>query len=563
MFYSRKKLKEERRKKKRFFSEGMRTPKSAPKQMEKTPAAILRPVSDIYGSPPAMSDKEAERLLKCMLENYDRMHVGLRLHNHDAIRPSSLEEFYSLERDISDGVFGEEIQANKIKWQVALYAAAPVEAQFKDTTEGMASKLKINEIRNTKEHRSSGSTSPETAIAEAQQWAANAATIAAEAAALSASHSKTPQQKKHQHRERDRELDRVPKQSDQSEIGSTSLDDENDDFLKPSPLSPSEMGIQITSEDKLAQTGRFFGLDVGRSAKAEKLEGIMEDEVSLELSCHKTREKKLELREECDTKNSDTVLDGMLSLLEERIRRELVDTTQTRNDLMKIHKFGMKSASSPDEKSSKATNHLIEKAAEPYIGSPADAPEKRASRVFSKLLDPLEFATSTEAGAAKRAGVSFVYSIKLKPFGVLGVGIDITGRINIHAGADPISMPSVCFCDPAKLENLYPPAWPKTADGLSGDIYKYLGISENEFFDSEVLASLREDGDAKYKRYSKGATVGLNKRQCQEMTILYLFLSMHNNRRLQASLRALNIEPFLYAHQRIIHPQRLLLLMCT
>ena len=98
-----------------------------------------------YGSAPLMSDEDADGLLSDMIHNYEALQSSLRLPDHEALRPTSLEAFLDLEERLVRGDFGEEMIKKYPDFQLALYApvrkAKEGEALFRMFADDKSTKL--------------------------------------------------------------------------------------------------------------------------------------------------------------------------------------------------------------------------------------------------------------------------------------------------------------------------------------------------------------------------------------------------------------------------------------
>jgi len=95
--------------------------------------------------------------------------------------------------------------------------------------------------------------------------------------------------------------------------------------------------------------------------------------------------------------------------------------------------------------------------------------------------------------------LNFLNHIAIKPYGVLGDGQNLHGKM-FNANAPPDG--SVAVVDPAGLQFIQPPGGPKGAGGAAGACYRWLGIHQDVAFPAEVVAAVRNTGDAKYHVYA-------------------------------------------------------------
>jgi len=160
--------------------------------------------------------------------------------------------------------------------------------------------------------------------------------------------------------------------------------------------------------------------------------------------------------------------------------------------------------------------------------------------------------------------LDFLNHITIKPYGVLGNGQDIHGKM-FDANAAPDG--NVAVVDPAGLHHIQPPGGPRGAGGAAGACYKWLGIHRDRAFPAEVVAAVQNTGDAKYHFYSEDKkvihAVGPDFRRqeysedeaVQELAIVYknIFCEFINSE--VATLRLLPVSGGIFAgsHQRRIH----------
>jgi hypothetical protein len=140
-------------------------------------------------------------------------------------------------------------------------------------------------------------------------------------------------------------------------------------------------------------------------------------------------------------------------------------------------------------------------------GAPGQNAKEDASRAPDKsyeppLREPVAKAaggTTSEAQSDSESNPKGVMScIRVAPFGVLGAQMMNSGRVQSRA-----EMPddNIAVVDPAGLNHIQPPGRPGGASGAAGAIYKWLRIDRNKQFANDVVASIKDTGDAKYHKY--------------------------------------------------------------
>jgi hypothetical protein len=129
--------------------------------------------------------------------------------------------------------------------------------------------------------------------------------------------------------------------------------------------------------------------------------------------------------------------------------------------------------------------------------------EQAGFKVRNQLELEIDISARDDNKEKKNKTTKKEFSVKLQPFGVLGIQMTSSGGF-VQKGDDPIKMKnniSVCIVDPAGLHHIQPPGGPSGAGGAAGAIYKWLGISNEKTFSEDVIAAVKKTGDAKHHKY--------------------------------------------------------------
>ena len=136
-----------------------------------------------------------------------------------------------------------------------------------------------------------------------------------------------------------------------------------------------------------------------------------------------------------------------------------------------------------------------------------------AAAALFKGSQPLSYRRATAPGRLKPLqsapkapdGADLMRALRVAPYGALGSAMH-GGKAVDAAPAPEHVAEGIVVVDPAGLEHIAK-LGPRRAGGAAGAIYHWLGIAHDASFCADVVAAVRETGDAKYVDYGGGKHV--------------------------------------------------------